>query len=107
MQWGDEEHQRLFKLIYEDTGTYHPAYLNKPALRDDCIKYLDAFRLLSASRLWSEVGPQPIQVSAISAYLSMVGIEDISTKLKYLRLFRIMDVVVIDHITEQRKKART
>ncbi len=106
MQWGDEGSVKLFKLIYEDTGHHHPAYLNKPALRDDCIKYLDAFRLLSASRLWSEVGPQPIQLSEIKAYMQLVGIKDKSTKLKYVRLIRSMDSVTLKHIHAERDKAR-
>lgn len=104
MRWGNKESQALFKLIYEDTGQHHPAYQTRPSLRDDCIKYYDAFCLLSDCRMWSEVGPQPIQLSEIDAYLRMVGITDVFTKLKYARLIRRMDGVTIRFLNEKRKQ---
>jgi len=96
----------LFKLIKEDTGKDHPALSNKPALRSDCIKYHDAFCFLGASRLWSQVGPNPIQVSEVESMLRMMGIESSETQLKYLRLIQRMDRVEMKHLSEQMKAAR-
>lgn len=74
-------------------GNVHPAELTKPALRDEDRRYYDAFRHLSACRTWNQVGPNPLQVSEVAAYLGLLGIEDSETKLKYLRLIQGLDAV--------------
>lgn len=76
-----------------EDGLVHPAELKKTALKDEDRRYYDAYRSLSAARTWSQIGPNAIQVSEIAAYLGMVGIEDHSTKLKYLRLIQGLDIV--------------
>jgi hypothetical protein len=91
-------------VIFENEGHHHPAQARKPALRSDCIKYYDAYRLLGASRIWSQVGPSSIQVSEIKAYLDMLGIEDPLTKLKYMRLIQQMDRVELKHIHQRSSK---
>lgn len=100
--WSGKE--EFFKVIREDTGIPHPADVGRPALRSDCIKYFDAFRYLGASRMWSEVGPQAIQVSEVAAYLGILGIEDTYTKQKYLRLVQSMDRVEMQHIQSKQTK---
>lgn len=97
MQWGTAEYQRLFKMLRDD-GAPHPAELTKPALRSEYRRYYDAFRSLSASRIWSQIGPNPLQISEIRAYLEMVGIEDPETKMMYMRLIQGMDQVEVKHI---------
>lgn len=104
LKWGTREYDKLFKLILEDTGVPHPAHASKPTLRSDCIRYYDAFRHLSVSRLWNQVGPQPIQINEIHTYLNLVGIEDTSTKLKYLRLIQTLDNVERDFIAQQQSQ---
>ena len=74
-------------------GNVHPAELTRPALKDEDRRYYDAFRALSASRTWSQIGPNPVQVSEVQAYLWMLGVEDPETKLKYLRLIQGLDAV--------------
>ena len=51
--------------------------------------------------MWSEVGPQAIQVSEVAAYLGILGIEDTYTKQKYLRLVQSMDRVEMQHINRK------
>jgi len=82
----------MFKAYAEDHGKPHPALLAKPQPRDDCVKYLEAFRLLGCSRIWDQVGPKPTQTSEIESMLNLLGITDTSTRLKYLRLIRRMDM---------------
>ena len=101
MEWSGSEN--FFKVIREDTGIPHHADIGRPALRNDCIKYYDAFRYLGACRLWSEVGPQSIQISEIAAYLGLVGIEQSETKLKYLRLVQSMDRVELAHVARKQR----
>jgi hypothetical protein len=101
LEWGASE--KFFKLVKEDTGVPHPADIGRPGLRNDCIKYLDAFRYLGSSRLWSEAGPQPIQVSEVEAYLNIAGIEVPYMKLKYLFLIQQLDRVEMKHIARKQQ----
>jgi hypothetical protein len=98
LEWGGSAN--FFKALRED-GTPHPADLGRPALRNDCIKYLEAFRYLSACRIWTEVGPQPVQVSEVKAYLDIIGITDPYTKKKYLTLVRELDGTQMQHLARK------
>lgn len=84
-------------------GNVHPAELSRPALKDQDRRYYDAYRSLSASRMWTEIGPSPIQVSEVHHYLQMAGIEDSGTKLKYLRILQGLDIVEVRNIQAKRK----
>lgn len=91
-------------MIRDDTGVPHPADSGRPAPRRDCIKYYEAFGYLGSSRNWGEAGPNPIAVSEVAAYVTdILGIEDSTTKLKYLRLIQKMDRVELAHIAKKRK----
>jgi hypothetical protein len=79
-------------------GHSHPSEQTKKALRRDCIRYYDAFRVLGASRMYSQVGPSPIQFSEIESYLTLLGIEEVETRMKYTRLIKLMDRVELNHI---------
>lgn len=89
--------------MYQDTGKFHPAHLRKPALRGDCIRYLDAYRLLSASRIWTEAGPQPLQVSEVEAHLNLAGIKGTQARMKYLRIIRAMDDTEMRYLLSKKK----
>lgn len=104
LRWGDPTNQKLFEAIYKDTGQHHPAFLRKPTLRSDCIRYYDAYRSLGVSRSWSQVGPLPIQVKDVEAYLNLAEIEGSATRLKYLRLIQRMDAVELKFLHEQARK---
>lgn len=84
-------------------GSVHPAELTKTALKDEDKRYYDVFRTLSASRIWSPIGPNPIQVSEVRDYVEMAGIEDPETKLKYLRLIQGLDIVEMKSIRAKSK----
>lgn len=103
LNFGTREYQGLFKTM-RDNGEIHPAELTKPALNAEDRRYHDAYRALSASRLWSQIGPNPIQVSEVAAYLSLLGIEDTETKLKYLRLIQGMDIIEMTSIRDKQPK---
>lgn len=53
--------------------------------------------------MWSQIGPSPIPVSEVNAYMDMVGIEDPETKLKYLRIIQGLDAVEIKNIRANTK----
>lgn len=85
-------------------GNVHPAELTRTALDDRDRIYYDAFRSLSAARTWNQAGPNPIQVSEISAYVGMLGIEDPGTKMKYMRILQGLDIVELKSIRDRMKK---
>lgn len=53
--------------------------------------------------MWSQVGPNPIQVSEVAAYLGMLGIEDPDTRLKYLKIVQGLDIVERNIIAKRKK----
>lgn len=89
--------------MYEDTGVFHPAHLRKPALRGDCIRYLDAYRLLSASRIWTEIGPHPLQTTEVESYLNLAGVNGTQTRMKYVRIIRAMDDTEMQYLLSKKK----
>jgi hypothetical protein len=59
----------MFRRFLEDQGIHHPAYLKKPPPRPDCIKYLDAFRILGGfSFSGPEGSPTRITLTEVNAY---------------------------------------
>lgn len=77
-----------------EDGLRHPADAARPALRGDCIDTYDAFCLLGASRKWSEVGPQPIDVSEIlSLAINGLGISDLDERMSFVRMIKQLDRV--------------
>lgn len=62
---------------------------------------MDAFRLLSDARTYTQGYPLPIQVSEVNALLESMGIQDPETRMKYQRLVRRMDQVELGHIMRQ------
>lgn len=47
--------------------------------------------------MWTQVGPSPIQISEVESTLRIFGVEDPSTKLKYVRLIQMMDGVELSY----------
>lgn len=80
------------------------ALLNRVPLRFDCLKYKQAFYLLSGQRIYNQGGPQPIPVSEIVAYLVAKDIDDEDERDTYLAAIPAMDAVYLDYV---RKKMET
>lgn len=95
----------MFDNMRKD-GLSHPAEKTKPALRRDCIQYLDAFRTLSASRLWNQVGPQRIVLSEMAGWLERLGYsgEDLFTACRMVST--LDDIEVSDFYKKQAAKAK-
>jgi len=54
--------------------------------------------------MWNEVGPQPVQISEIDAYLRFIGVTNPEDKQKYLRFIGMLDHVELNYQYEKRKK---
>lgn len=95
----------MFENMRKD-GLRHPAERTKPALRRDCIQYLDAFRTLSASRLWNQVGPQRIVLSEMTNWLEQLGYRG-EELIKACRMVSTLDdIEVSDFYKKQAAKAK-
>lgn len=55
--------------------------------------------------MWNEVGPNPIPLTEIEAYLRLSCIDEPFTRLKFVRLIRSLDSVAMKFINEKRSKA--
>ncbi len=86
-----------------EDGNVHPADRDRPSLKDRDRRYYDAFRSLSSARTWSQVGPNPLQISEIAAYLGLLGLEDPDTRMKYVRLLQGLDLVEMKSIRAKTK----
>jgi len=86
-------------------GVAHPADKKPLALSGDCIDFYDAFCLLGASRKWSQVGPQPIEVSEALALVNEgYGEIDPDERLKFLRLIKLLDRVELKFLHSKARK---
>jgi hypothetical protein len=56
--------------------------------------------------MWSQVGPQAIQVSEVNSYTKdTLGVTDLEERMKYLRFINKMDTVELKYLNERRKAA--
>lgn len=86
------------------TGVRPPALAEKPELREGGRAVLGAYDLIDQSRLFSEYGPQAIQVAEILAYLEIARIERGEDRLLFLSTIKTLDVIYMNHYAEQHKK---
>lgn len=56
--------------------------------------------------MWTQVGPSPIPVVEIKAYLDTVGITEYQVREQYLRIIRKMDSVELNHLHKAMDKSR-
>ena len=89
-----------------DAGDTHPQDVGRPKLTPDCLEYYDAYRALGMSRIYTQVGPTPLQMTEIEAYLRLNGITDQPERLKYLRLIQRLDRAELAHIYRKSKAAK-
>jgi hypothetical protein len=102
LEWGASE--KFFKLVKEDTGVPHPADIGRPGLRDDCIKYLDAFRYLGSLSLMERSRPAAHTGERGGGHISTLpAIEVPYMKLKYLYLIQQLDQVELKHIARKQQ----
>lgn len=66
--------------------------------------YLNAYNTLANARGSGMAGPQPISLAEISAYFSVLGIDDRAERVKYVALIQRLDQVYLQHAGEQTAK---
>lgn len=75
------------------------------------VEFWIAFQILSEKRLWSETGPNPIQLSEIFAYVEYIEISSDDKREELLYIVSAMDrnfiEFAIDQIQKERKKQAT
>lgn len=63
--------------------------------------YLNAYNTLANAREAGMSGPQPIRLTEIDAYFSLLGIDERPERVKYLGLIQRLDSVYLQHAAEQ------
>jgi hypothetical protein len=53
--------------------------------------------------MWSQVGPQPIQISEIEALLRLLDVRGREARMKYVRLIKRMDAVELNFLHKKSK----
>ena len=92
---------KAFRAQAKKTGVVPPPLLRMPKLKRFDDVYLDAYNTLSSSRGSDMSGPQPIRLSEINAYFSVMGIDERDERVKYVALIQRLDRVYLEHAGEQ------
>jgi len=86
----------------EQDGVVPQAILSKPSLPVELLPYYNAFSLLNRLRGGNMAGEQPLRMSEMAAYLSIVNEPSVELRLKFIRLLAEMDGVYLQYRNEQR-----
>lgn len=78
----------------------------EPRLEDHEIAYFEVFSGLSASRSYSDGGPQPIRISEILAYCQLMGVSQLEARQDTLQMVQALDGVWMTHQVEKISKGR-
>jgi hypothetical protein len=84
--------------VEETTGETPPALLNRPVLTTWVQEYWRAYLLLESSRQLSMSGAGPIPISEILAYVTLLEIDGIEEREKYVIMVSAMDAVYLEHM---------
>lgn len=76
-------------------------YTSRPRLKEVDAPFIDAFYTLSAARASGMGGVNPIPISEVLAYLTLVGIASAEQRSKYLRLIQRLDSTYLTHMAEK------
>lgn len=98
------KHLDWLKTI-KNQGKRVPSLENVPEVEEFCKIFWDGFDFLSERRIQTEVGPQPIQISEILAYVEYVGIFDSDTRDSFLRIVQHLDRTYINFKLKKRADA--
>jgi hypothetical protein len=79
---------------------------NMPVLLPTAIYFWEAFQTLSAKRIITERGPQPIQVSEIKAYAEYMDITEDVLKQDLFYLINRLDDTYLSHVHKAENDAR-
>lgn len=78
---------------------------DKPSLSGDLVGVWGAYNLLNSSRLMTEAGPGPIPLTEIKAYLDIVDIDDVDSRLYVVRIVRTLDNLYLEHYAERTRQS--
>ncbi len=103
LTWGP--HLKALRARAKKTGVKPAALLSRPTLQYRDQEYLEAFRILDASRTTGYSAPNPIAVSEILATCALLGIASSSQRSKYLRIIQMLDRAFFAHWSEKQPGA--
>ena len=79
------------------TGVKAKALMNRPRLRFEDAAFMQGYYSVHQARTSGHSSPNPLAVTEIAAYCSLLGIASRGERLKYLRLIQDLDQVYLTH----------
>lgn len=101
MTYSSKSWQNLFTAYLEESGTPHPATLRKPPPSSEDDIYFVGFCILGGRRLYSQVGPQPIQYTEIVAYMDEEAMTDLDDRDTFMNIITYLDHVEMAHLSKK------
>lgn len=90
--------------MLDDTGVPHPDALKRPPPSEEDDVYYVGFCILGGRRLYSQVGPQPLPLTEILAYIDELDVTDVDEREEYLDILTDLDSAEMDHISKRVRK---
>lgn len=103
MEWGDKLD---FLEELEESGLTPKALENRPVMHEWMKEYTTGFSILSSTRQYG-MGPNPIQLSEILAYLKLYGAEDMEAFIENILLMDASFLSVKAQKAEREKRSKT
>lgn len=87
--------------MQETMGITPKGLADRPTLTNDDLPYLEGFRRLDRGRAYGQVGPMPITVVDVQAYLSLIKEEEVGERLRFLNTIQTMDSTYLGHASKK------
>ena len=103
MKWG--KHIKALEARYKSTGVQAKPLRERPRLKREDWRYLEAFETVAASRQVGMAGACPVTLQDILAYLEIFRVEEAHQRAKFTRLIQAMDGAYLEHQASEQAKA--
>lgn len=103
MKWG--KHIKALEARHKATGVQSKPLLERPRLKREDWRYLEAFETVAASRQVGMAGACPVTLQGILAYLEIFRVEEAHQRAKFTRLIQAMDGAYLEHQASEQAKA--
>jgi hypothetical protein len=102
LKWGHELGTLL--EIWESTGIKPKGLHERPLLQEDLHDIWQAYSMLHACRSAGFSGPNPISMTEIQAYLSVIQENDTEERMRLLTFIKMLDSMYLGHAYDESKK---
>lgn len=104
MKWG--KHLKALESRYKATGIQAKPLRERPRLKREDWRYLEAFETVAASRQAGMAGACALTLQDILAYLEIFRVEEPHRRARFTRLIQAMDGAYLEHQAAEQAKAQ-